>query len=325
MSAAALANAASCSIRARIFPNRSSSDASICRSVAFGCCERRAIYGDNPNFLDGIDRRPLGCVVGVACDFGVRRLDEVGQAADRPLPTKRKQGRPHTHPHPVQVAPLHRADAVITSLPEEAWQTITSRQGSEGPLTKQVVALRVRRSQDDRTGPEGWLIGERPRPNHVGDRKFYWSNLPADTPLARLAELAHRRPSIERFHQDGKGQTGLGDYAARLWHSFHRQLIIEMLAISWLALQHSKPKEMPIVVEPLPVTTPEEPVFPLRSGTVQQCRDSTPPSLPVPVRGTVTLAGADRADRLITTRRQTPLARRRSLCLHGYLTVNATQ
>jgi SRSO17 transposase len=293
--------------------------------IPFALVGADAGYGDNPNFLDGIDRRSLGCVVDVACDFGVRRLDEVVQAADRPLPPKRKQGRPRTHPHPVQVAPLHRADAVIASLPEEAWQTITWRQGSEGPLTKQFVALRVRRSQDDRTGPEGWLIGERPLPNHVGDRKFYWSNLPADTPLARLAELAHRRPSIARFHQDGKGQTGLGDYAARLWHSFHRQLTIEMLAISWLALQRPKPKETPIVVEPLPVTTPEEPVFPLRSGTVQQCQHSTPPSLPVPVRGTGTLASADRADQLITTRRQTPLARRRSLCQHGYLTVNAMQ
>ena len=107
-----------------------------------GAC---AGYGDNPNFLDGLDQRQVGCVVGVASDFGVRLLAEVvaGWAA-RPLPVKKQAGRPRTHPHPVQVAPLHRAAAVLASQPETAWHTITWRRGSTVPLTKQFSALRVR-------------------------------------------------------------------------------------------------------------------------------------------------------------------------------------
>jgi SRSO17 transposase len=78
-------------------------------------------YGDNPNFLDGVASRHLDCVVSVAADFGVRLLDEVAHAAVQPLPLKKKAGgRRRTHPHPVQVAELHRADAVLARQPETA-------------------------------------------------------------------------------------------------------------------------------------------------------------------------------------------------------------
>ena len=177
--------------------------------------------------------------MGVASDFGVRLLAEVAAAAARPLPVKKQAGRPRTHPHPVQVAPLHRAAAVLASQPETAWHTITWRRGSTGPLTKQFSALRVRRGHADQTGPEGWLIGERPLPGQEGDPSSIGAICRPRRRLARLAELAHRRPGVERGYQDGKGQTGLGDYVARVWHSFHRQLTIEMLVHSWLLLAAS--------------------------------------------------------------------------------------
>ena len=221
-------------------------------------------YGDNPNFLEGLEQRHLFYVVGVARDFRVRLPEEVAAASARPLPAKKKAGRPRTHLHPVQVAPQRRADALIAQQPETAWQTISWRMGSEGPLRKQFVALRAYCTQGDLSGAEGWLIGERPLPEQEGKEKYYWSNLPADTPLARLVELAHRRPSIERTYQDGKGYTGLDDYPARLWHSFHRFLTIEMLTLSWLALQQPPPAQTEILLEPQAVESLDEPVFPLR-------------------------------------------------------------
>lgn len=233
--------------------------------IPFSMVGADSLYGDNPAFLDGLVQRHLECVVAVASDFGVRLPDEVAEAAAQRLPAKKKAGRPRSHPHPVHLAAWHRADAVIDGQPEEAWQTITWRMGSAGGMTKQFVAVRAQRSHGDITGPEGWLLGERPVPGQAGDRKYYWSSLPAATPLARLAELAHRRPSIERTYQDGKGYTALDAYPARLWHSFHRHLVIEMLVLSWLELQQPVPERRPIVLEPQPVASPEEPVFPLRS------------------------------------------------------------
>lgn len=222
-------------------------------------------YGDNPTFLDGLEARGLSYVVCVACDFGVRLSAEVEAAVQQRSPDKEKRGRPQKHPPPIQGAPLHRADQVLASQAEEAWQTITWRMGTEGPLTKQFVAVRAQRAIGDWTGGEGWLVGERPLPGKEGERKFYWSNLPVTTPLARLVEVVHRRPSIERGYQDGKEVTGLDAYPARKWTSFHRHFVIDLLVLSWLVLQRP-PAENPVVcVEPQAVQSPDEPVFPLRT------------------------------------------------------------
>ena len=222
-------------------------------------------YGDNPTFLDGLEARGLSYVVCVACDFSVRLPAEVEAAAQQRPPDKEKRGRPRQHPPPIQGAPLHRADQLLAGQAEEAWQTITWRMGTEGPLTKQFVAVRAHRAIGDWTGGEGWLVGERPLPGKEGELKFYWSNLPVTTPLARLVEVVHRRPSIERGYQDGKGITGLAAYPARKWTSFHRHFVIDLLVLSWLVLQRP-PVENPVVcVEPQAVQSPDEPVFPLRT------------------------------------------------------------
>jgi SRSO17 transposase len=263
-------------------------------------------YGDNSAFLDGLDERKLASVVGIHRDFGVRLPDEVAYAAAQPLPPTKKPGRPRTHPHPMQVAPLHQAAAVLARQPEAAWQTISWRQGTDGPLVKRFVALRVHRAVADTTGPLGWLMGERPRSGESGEEKYYWSNLPATTPLARLVELAHRRPGIERFYEDGKGGSGLADYAARKWESFHRHLVIEFVVLSWLTLQkpHGAPPQ--IVTAPQLVASPSEPVFPLWARTLSERRADPPAACGVPRRRVDSLADAVGTDRHKTATGPTP-------------------
>jgi hypothetical protein len=94
--------------------------------------------------------------VCVACDLGVRLPAEVEAAAQQTPPVKEKMGRRRKHPHPIQGAPLHRADQILASQAEEAWQTITWRMGAAGPLAKQFVAVRAHRAMGDWTGREGW-------------------------------------------------------------------------------------------------------------------------------------------------------------------------
>lgn len=234
-------------------------------------------YGDNSVFLDGLETRGLSYLVRVHRDFGLRLPQEVAEAAQEPLAPKKKAGRPRIHPHPTRVAPMRRADEVIAAQAEASWQTVTWRLGSDGPLSKQFIAVRAHRAVGKTTGREGWLLGERPLPGHPGELKYSWSDLPPTTPLARLAELAHRQPAIERGYQDGKGFTGLDHYPARKWHSFHRHLAIEMLVLSWLLLQRPTVEKPVIVVDPQPADGPDKPVFPLRPRTVSEHRaDPTP-------------------------------------------------
>jgi len=265
--------------------------------VPFGIVVSDSSYGDNPTFLAGLEERKLPHLVAVHCDFGVRLPEEVVSAAKQPLPAKKKSGRPRKHPHPAQLAPIRRADGVLAGQVEEAWQTITWRRGSDGVLSKRFLALRVNRAIGDWTGPEGWLLGERPLAGEEGELKYYWSDLPMETPLARLVEVVHRRPGVERGYQDGKGFTGMDAYAARKWEAFHRHLAIEHLVLSWLALQRPAVDQPVIVLEPQPVSSPSEPVFPLRTRTLSEPRPDPTADLRVPPGGTPALAGSLWPDR----------------------------
>lgn len=200
-------------------------------------------YGDDPAFLVGLEARNLSGVMGVSGDLGVRFRKGVKAATSRPLITRKKVGQTQEPFYPVPPPPVCRADEALAAQPEEHWQTIRWRLGSDVVLTKQWIALRGYRDVAQTDEREGWLIGMRPLPGQEGEQKFYWSNLPASISLGRLAELAHRWPMTER--------TGLDTYTARTWDSFHRHLAIDFLMLSWLVLQ-GPPVEGPVIeVEPL--------------------------------------------------------------------------
>ena len=224
-------------------------------SVPFASVVADAGYGDNPTFLTGLDARPIAYVVGISSTFGVRLPDEVRRATGGP-PRPRGRGQPKK-PRP---APLYSAKAVLDALPEARWQTITWREHAGTVLRKQCVAVRGHWAtggaqlstshQRVWTGPEGWLLGERPLPGERGEVKWYFSNLPADTRLQRLVELAHSRWPIEQFYEDAKGECGLDDYQGRRWDGLHRHLALVMLAYSFLARQRWTPTD-PVGFSPL--------------------------------------------------------------------------
>jgi SRSO17 transposase len=213
--------------------------------VPFKTVVADAGYGSNPNFLTGLEERQVSYVCGVERSFGLRLPDEVQAASEAPLPEYQGIGRPRL-PRP---APLHTAEALSQAAPQEAWQPVAWRDGTRKTLCKQFVAIRAhratgnpaqgRRSGHSRlsTGSEGWLLAERPLPGQDGDVKWYYSNLPADTPLERLVTLAHSRWLIERFYQDAKGECGLRDFQGRRWDGLHRHLALVMLTYSFLMRQ----------------------------------------------------------------------------------------
>lgn len=216
--------------------------------VPFEVVAADAGYGDNPNFLEGLEERKARYVCAVQRSFGVRLPEEV-EAARTAEPTP-YQGR--GRPKLPRSAALYTVEAVVATQPEEAWQTIAWREGTKDTLRKQFVAARVHRATGNpdvgpfgrsashgrmSTGSEGWLLAERSVPGETGDHKWYYSNLPADTPLYRLVELAHARWVIEQFYEDAKGECGLDDYQGRRFDGFHRHLALVNLTYSFLATQ----------------------------------------------------------------------------------------
>ncbi len=197
-------------------------------------------YGDNPHFLEGVEKRECLYVCGVESTFGLRLAEEVRAAAEALPPPQRGRGQPKK-PRP---APLHTAASLIKALPEGCW-----REGTKGELVKQFVAMRAHRATGGKngtisldngrvsTGPQGWLLAERPLPGERGEHKYYYSNLPPEASLERLVTLAHSRWAIEQFYEDGNGECGLDDFQGRRWDGLHRHLALVMLTYSFLVLQ----------------------------------------------------------------------------------------
>jgi SRSO17 transposase len=179
--------------------------------VPWRCVVADADYGDNPNFLAGLEQRRQRYVVAVRADFAV--------AWDR-------------HGGAVQ-----RADALVAAGPASAWRTIRWREGSQGWLHGRFVARRCWRVQSDGRRRAGWLIGEQPSGDPTADRKYHWSNFRPRAQLGTMVGYAHRRHWVEQFHEEAKQLLGWDQYQGRLWTGFHRNAVAVMLAYSFLVWQ----------------------------------------------------------------------------------------
>lgn len=175
--------------------------------VRYACVVADADYGDNPNFLAGLELRKKRYVNAVRCDFDV--------AAGR-------------------FTPKQRADAWVAAQGKGAWRTVRWRQGSKGWLRAKGVALRCWRVTSDGKRRIGWLIGE---DGSDGKRRYYWSNFGPHAPLERMVEYAHRRHWVEQYHEEAKGLLGWDQYQGRLGQGFHRNSVLVMLAYSFLVKQ----------------------------------------------------------------------------------------
>ncbi len=216
---------------------------------------------DDLDVLIELDRLGLAFCIGVKRDFMVRVPEEIEQWIPPPAPARR--GRPRKHMDPDSLPGVHRVDEILAALPESLWRAVTYRQGTAGPLTKEFAALRVQCATTKRVGPDVWLLFERPLPGERGDTKHYVISARREISLEEMAQVAHRRPLIERnSYENGKGEVGLRDYQGRSWRGFHHHLALSMLALTWLNLQRQElpPARPPAKASP---TSPQRaPVLP---------------------------------------------------------------
>jgi len=180
--------------------------------VPYACVVADADYGDNPNFLLGLENRKKRYVAAVRKDFKVAlTLD----------------------------GPAQRVEAVLAAVPPRCWQTIRWREGSKGWLKARFCAVRCWREPSEGVRLPGWLIGERPARGGSDKEKwkYPWSNFSEEAKREEMVEYAHRRYGVEQFHEEAKGLLGWDQYQGRLWTGFHRNSVLVMLAYSFLVIQ----------------------------------------------------------------------------------------
>ncbi len=198
-----------------------------------------AAYGNDTQFREGITELELQYAVGVHENMTVWPPGEV------PWPKKRRKGkgRPPTRLHrdaehqPVSVKEL------ALSLPDQAWKTVTWREGTKHKLKSRFAAVGVRPAHRDHKRsepyPEEWLLMEWPW-GETEPIKYWLSTLPVQTKLTALVRLAKHRWIIERDYEELKQELGLGHYEGRGWRGFHHHATLCIAAYGFLVIERTR-------------------------------------------------------------------------------------
>jgi len=228
--------------------------------AAFGVVPADAGYGCSAAFRRALSARGMTWAVGVPRIQKVYPPDVQVRPARVP-PT----GRPPTHPVPT--APRATAEAVLDARPE-AWQTVTWRRGTNGPLAAGFAAVRVCVADGPKLargqhlpGDVLWLVGER---RTTGERKYYLTNHPAGTPLRVLVAAVKARRVCEQVHQQLKVELGLDHFQGRSWAGLHHHALLTLIAFAFL--QHLRLREAARRGPPPAAGPPPPPTLPARPG-----------------------------------------------------------
>lgn len=205
--------------------------------VRFGCVLADAGYGMSASFRQGLSERGLAWAVGIPSRQKVYAHDV---AMIFPVAGR---GRPRKN-----AIPNARSISAKAMLETAKWRKVSWRRGTKGPLAARFAAVRVRvadgppqRIRDmgaqHLPGEEVWLVGEH---RSTGERKYYLSNLPADTPMKQLAGVIKARWVCEQGHQQLKEELGLDHFEGRSWKGLHRHALMTMIALAFLQTQRLK-------------------------------------------------------------------------------------
>ena len=141
-------------------------------------------FGMSPSFREGLSALGMSYVLDVPANFTVWP-----EALEWTSPAYQGKGRPRK-PR-LRSGQRQTTGERAADIPEEAWQTITVAQGSQGPSVYQFSAQRVRPTARRRPGETHWAVYRRNRDG--SEPRYYLSNAPEDAPLETLAHVGGSR------------------------------------------------------------------------------------------------------------------------------------
>ena len=200
-------------------------------------------YGSDPAFPRVLDAHGEVFVGDVHKDRRIYLEDP------RPVvpPAKTVHGRPPTR---LQAqTPAVRVDRWTQQQPATAWQPVTLRDGTKGPLRVEILHRRVWLWDGEEARARPWHSIVRREIDDPTELKQSLGNAAADTPAPRLAFMQGQRYWIERALQPGKQDVGLGDYPVRGWRGWHHHLTLVMMAMLFLLGSTSASSADPTAVE----------------------------------------------------------------------------
>jgi len=185
-------------------------------------------YGKEPAFLRGLEAMGEVFVVDIHKDQQIY-LEDPQPIIPESATT---QGRPRSR-RQAQTARL-RIDQWSKEQSVADWQQVTLRDSSKGKLQVEILHRRVWLWDGKEAQAHQWHLMVRRELDSSEKIKYTLSNAPAETTTHRLAQMQAQRFWIERSLQDGKSESGLADYQARKWRSWHHHMALVMMAMLFM-------------------------------------------------------------------------------------------
>ena len=181
-----------------------------------------AAYGQDGVFLRNLDDSELRFVADIHRDQQIFLVN----------PTEHSDATPQ------------RADQWAEQQPAVRWRRIKVRESTKGTIEVELLHQRVWLYREGDEQAYCWHLLVRREPWSKNARtKYTLCNATSDTPLKRLAFLQGQRYWIERTFQDAKQESGLGDYQARGWTSWHHHVAMVSMAMLFMLEQREALRE----------------------------------------------------------------------------------
>ncbi len=126
-----------------------------------------------------------------------------------------------------------RAETLLPTIPDDAWQRLTIGAGSKGPRVFDWAVARLPYTTEPGWGQ--WLLLRRSvtKPTEIA---YYRGYSREDVGIAELARVAGTRWAIEVGFEQAKGEVGLDQYEVRRWEGWCRHITLCLLAHAVLAV-----------------------------------------------------------------------------------------
>ena len=184
-------------------------------------------FGRVAAFRAGLRDRREAYVLDVPCHTQVRDLQ--GRRPPRRAGQKSRRRQ----------VPFRRADQWAAAQPAKRWQEFTVQDGQKGPIGVQAIMTPVQTRQDQRLGPQEWLIVIRhvESDGSAPDVTYHLAWAPREVPLEEGVRAHARRHQIEQMLEQGKGEAGLDHYEVRSYVGWHHHMTLSLLALWFLNLE----------------------------------------------------------------------------------------
>jgi SRSO17 transposase len=215
------------------------------RGLCFGWIGVDGGYGKEPGFLRDLESFGETFMADVHCNQRMYLEDP------RPMtlePSEHK-GRGRSRKHPWTHATPVRVDAWAREQPPEAWQRVTIRETTKGVLQADFLHQIVWLWDGQELEARCWHVIVRREIASPGEIKYSLSNAIPETTLERLAFMQAQRFWIERAFQDAKSESGMADYQARSWASWHHHMaLVAMAMLFMLEERHLQQEAYPLLI-----------------------------------------------------------------------------